>query len=569
MFKILILFLTLASSLNAFSAEDPWQTTLDSIEAKYEEIYCFKDLKRELFGWNSHRSMNHVRKGIASLGSTPAPQAAKDILYSYFDSTRDIHVGPRFKTSSPNSITRLPFSIRSAGDGHYLLVGIDRKALPEDVFPYRVGDELITIGGKSAQAWVDEYLPLFYAQKKTQQALAERYALNHYDVLGKSMPTGMVKVEVRRAGDRVVTGVSVSWIPSPKKSSLSVSHENEELRVSGKGAGLVSDPRIDGEFVDADPIANYGKVGAKKPFFPGLGKIVWESADTDPYYAYTFELPNGKLGGYVRVPTYYPADMIHVSTPGFFTLIDRFVDAGISVLVYDQTNNGGGSLLYAYDLMSALIDHPVAPKMKTEWIASETHHEFSLKWSDLRDLAVKAKTDPVSLKKFQEEVFSDKLVDADFIDDFISEADHMLKHIAKPKHSRLAPPIPFEGVKWIKPNSGKHFTGPILMLNNELSISSADLTPALFQDLGRAVMFGSKTSGAGAYQNGFLAPEKNPYELYYYSISFGKFTRPHGVPVETFGVRPDIAYDVTRSDLTDGMKGYREAVTKALLKLTR
>jgi hypothetical protein len=562
-FLATFLFFTQASVM---AQTDAWQDTLNSIETQFETYYCFKDLKKVFFSLDQKKSMDQLRKQISEMGPTPNTQAARDALIAFYDQTRDIHVGARFNTSSPYSVTSLPFTVRSVGKNYYV-TGINRNILMEAQYPFQIGDELVSLNGKPFQKAVDEFLPVVYAQKKTQQAMAEGYALFRYDVLGKSMPTGTATFTVKRQGTGNLENYTTNWITSSKSAPESKKYNRELERIAGRGALLANDER--NEMTEDNPVQNYGEIGEKKPFFPALGKILWESPAANTYHAYIFEMENGKKAGFIRVFSYFPRNPVKVAVPDFYSIIDKFVAEDIAVLVYDQTNNGGGSLLHAYDLLSSMIDQPVKPTLQVQWIINETHFENGRKWSDLRDLAIKAQTDPQAFKYFQENVQVDKVVDAEFLVSFISECDFMLKHLAYPNHQRLAPPFPLEGVSVVKPRPGKNFTGPILMLVNELSISSADLTPALYQDLGRAVIFGSRTAGAGAYQSGFLAPANNPYELYYSTISFGQFLRPHGIPVENLGVMPQVPYFVTKHDIRNKMSGYRQAVLKTLQFLSK
>lgn len=571
---LVCLFVSSTSFAEVPSSNTPWESTLTAIEAKFEEIYCFKALKRLFFKWDARVEMNRTRQRLSKISDPTDTQAARDALIPFYNSTRDIHVGARFKTSSKYSISRLPFVIRSADHKKYYIVNIDRAALPVSQYPFEIGDELVSVDSKPVSSFVQEYLPTVFAQFQTQHALAERYAFTRYDVLGKPHKTGPAEFAILRKNTKKVEVYKTTWITTDKPPAPALRlQEAEELRKMRKGFWPVVNDEVDAEFMnnsitaEADlPIRNYGTVGAKKPFFPALGTIAWETQPTDPFYAYISVLPNGKKTGFIRVPTYYPKDIITVMVPAFYSIIDRFVDEHINVMVYDQTNNGGGSLLYTYDLLAALIDKPVRSPMRTQWILDDVHHEVDLKWADLRLLAEQALTDPIARDKFQNEVFSDKILDDDFIHGFISLADLMLTTLKEPNHPRLSAPFPFEGQEFIKPRVGKHYTGPIVMLNNELSISNADLTPALFQDMGRAVMFGTRTSGAGAYQNGFEAPSPNPFELWYSSISFGKFIRKNGLPVETLGVSPDVRYSVTGNDIQNGMQGYHSALMKLIQK---
>ena len=551
----------------------PYQSTLDAIERSFAENYCFVELDHSLFGWDSHAEMNGVRRRIADLGSVPPLNRARESLYYYFDSTRDVHVQPVFATDSPYVNSRLPIAIRSANDDHYVLVAIDRAILSESAYPFEIGDELVSLDGRPVRDAVATWLPKRYAQAKTQTALAERYALSVYEQFGRPVPSGFSTVRVRSRLGGYERTYSLPWKTKNKASAPTSRNERPAV---GKASGFISPEAFDRDspsrsgnaVVTEPPISNYGRLGPRNAFFAPLGPILWSTGPDDPFQAYLFRLPDGGTGAFIRVSTYFPNQVVGTVLPFFYGLIDRFVQAQAKVLVFDQTNNAGGALLYGYDLLSALIDHPVKTPITVRWIAKPVHYEIGLPWSELLSLAVAAKLDVAARARLQNNFFSYKRVDDAFIDSLISQANRMVAFLSTPNHERLAPIMPVDGVETVYPVQGhSHFTGKILMLVNEQSFSAADLVAALFQDTQRATLFGSRTAGAGAYQNRFDFPANNPYSIIGAAIPFGMMLRRGGVPIQSFGVTPDRNYTVTHADLISGMADYRRAVLDAIGRL--
>jgi hypothetical protein len=554
-------------SFSAWAAPDPWTATLDSVENQFEANYCFKDLKRELFGWDGHVLMDQTRAQLEALGPYPNPAQARHALQRFYDSTRDIHVSPRYVIDPAFTRSTLGVRIRSASDGRFYIVAVNPAlGTPAAI---QIGDEVLRFNGATLPSVRAQFLPQFFSQPRTQVAIAEEVLTDRFDVLGHALPSGTTSLVLRNHLTGATGTFTLTWTKTARSSLRS--------RAGGRKRGLSysAEFREDAFGEDtrapaaANPVANYSFSGARSPFFPDLGPVLWRTAATDPLDAYSFRLPNGKIGGFVRIGSYFPNDIFSKVTPFFGSLMSRFAHDGVSVLVYDQTNNSGGSLLYSEDLMRSLIAEPVRAPLSVEWIVQPTNFEMSMPWSDLRDLATAALTDPAAREKFQNEIFIDKVLDDEFIHGFIAQAEEMLALLRDPNHPRLMRPSPFEGQSWIRPTNGTPYLGPILMLGNELSVSAADLTPALFQDLRRAAFFGEKTAGAGAYQNSFAVPAGNPFGLVASALSFGKFNHADGRPVENHGTLPNFPYSVTARDLQNEMHDYRDAVVRAALSIAR
>lgn len=556
-------------TFTSIARADQYEDTLQSIQDTFDQIYCFKDWKRLRFGWDSKTEMDETRALLKALGTTPDVKLARDAVNQFFDSTRDIHATPYYYIRSDISESRLPIRMRSASNGKFYIIAVSKSFQASGV---QIGDELLSIDGHSVVQERAKFLPHSFAQRRTQIAFAEEDVTDRYDILGHDLPSGNSILKIKNHITGAVSGVSAPWTQFARPAQTPNLKALTLLRKKNVALEQVAQRRpfeiLPETAFTANPVSNYGFSGSKLPFFPDLGEIVWQTNDTDPLYAYVFRFKSGQLGGFVRIGTYYPDAIYSSVTPFFDSLMSRFADMGISVLIYDHTNNSGGSVLFSEDLMRSLIDHPVRAPLSVEWIANETNFEMSQPWSDLRTLAQAALTDPTARQKFQDEVFSDKVLDDEFIRGFIAQADQMLATLKDPAHHRMMAAAPFEGLEWIRPTPGKKYLGPILILENELSISASDLTAALFEDLDRAYFFGEKTAGAGAYQNGFGVPDNNPFQLYYQAISFGKFNHSDGTPVENNGTEPDFYYSVSKKDLQNGMQSYRNAVVQAALEIS-
>jgi C-terminal processing protease CtpA/Prc len=132
------------------------------------------------------------------------------------------------------------------------------------------------------------------------------------------------------------------------------------------------------------------------------------------------------------------------------------------------------------------------------------------------------------------------------------------------KGRSLTEPTFIEGVDQIQP-SPTHYTKPILTLINELDFSGGDFFPAIMQDNKRAVLFGTRTAGAGGFVREVQFP--NRLGVHSFSMTGSIAVRADGSRIENEGVRADVQYEPTPADLQGGFQEYAAAVNAAVAKL--
>lgn len=270
----LILMGTFYFEARAQAQSNPWLDTLAAIQSQTQEINCFLDDYRNEFGFDLNESAGRAQSELLALGEHPDPTQARNVLKRFFQSTRDIHTVPIFKTDSPYNATYLPFMIRSAGTGKYYITQISRKALPESAYPFQVSDQLISLGGKPIQEVVSELLPYVSAidNRTYQQTQAEFSTTVNYDSFGQELKTGSVEIEVKRRFTGAVEKYSVNWITDAKATTAPASVVPAPLATPGP--------------TPSSNLKNYSSTGNRDPFFSDLGNVIWHSAEADPFYAY-------------------------------------------------------------------------------------------------------------------------------------------------------------------------------------------------------------------------------------------------------------------------------------------
>lgn len=112
----------------------------------------------------------------------------------------------------------------------------------------------------------------------------------------------------------------------------------------------------------------------------------------------------------------------------------------------------------------------------------------------------------------------------------------------------------------VNPRRGAYL-GPVAVLVDEASISSAEIMPAGMQQLGLARVFGVRTAGLALPSNVSRLPNGDGLQYVFASI-----VGPNGEPVEGEGVIPDTIVETTREDLVAGRDPVLEAAVAWLLQ---
>jgi C-terminal processing protease CtpA/Prc len=278
---------------------------------------------------------------------------------------------------------------------------------------------------------------------------------------------------------------------------------------------------------------------------PILGRRTWalpQDETTVPVQAWASETSDGLCVGYLRVPDY----QIEASAVETVGRVARRFEGRVDVVVLDQRHNPGGSLLRGYGVLSHLTDRPLAVP----------RHVMALGEDDVADAeeAVWLAEDVTSLEAgvwpSPEEVAYSRWI--------LGEAAAGRTGPGK----RTEPGHPF-GVDRIEP--GPHpFTGPLVVLVDELSFSTPEFVAAIVQDEGRGTLFGTRTAGAGGLMRRFTLPGSEAFGIAEYTLPWTLAVRANGEYIENRGVHPDVEYNLTVEDIQAGFLGYRDALLAAV-----
>ncbi len=455
-------------------------------------------------------------------------------------------------------------------DGKVLIDSINRVALPQSQYPFQIGDEIVSVDGKTSEEWIT-YLSQFRrwgSPLTTRRDAADRITFRPQSLVPRAVELGDTASIVIRNGDTGDTATYViPWtkrgfpvfqvgpVPSPPYSVLPNSlrtadpadPEPDYLAPLNalRNWSLPSDyPLFQGTTTSEDGTEDLPRryvlgVGSRTPvFLRGLPAGFVPRLGTNPadfHFSGTWTAGGLKIG-YLRIPNFSPPSP---------TLAIRELDTEISYfqantdgLVIDVMRNPGGGC-YMANVAAHLIP--------------QNFYFFGQQFRPELDVINSLETalQQATLGRADQWVLDTY---NHYLHDIIqaySENRGLTGPIAA--CSQLLSNFPPETVQL---PASTVFTKPLIILVDEFSISAADIFPAMMQDNHRGVVVGMRTSGGGGsvsawpagYYSEAIATNTNSLVIRNHPIVTPEY--PAAPLVENIGVRPDIALDyMTRDNL--------------------
>lgn len=550
----LLLLLSQFSFAVDFDNKSEMIETLNIIKNSFQVSYAPKDWKKTFNGWNLNDEIDKAKKKILALDSKEIKDFQR-ILVDFFRSPQDYHVAIKFFSTES---AFLPFKIRSA-EGRYFITSINHEMISKKEFPYEIGDEIIELDNQKIHDYMTSFIKkeIGKPNEETDKSLGETFITLRSGILGHDVPQGLIAIKIRSQKNNKETTCSLPWFYSEEQ----IQNRNLTIKnVNGnQNLGILLKKEMSAPFfrhlkkLENDSMGedHPETLGARKSYIPDLGKKLWESDKENPFYAYIFEGPNKKLIGYVRIAHYYGDD----EEVDAFASIISFLQKKTSMLIIDQIDNPGGSLFYLYSLVSMLGEKPF----------STPFHRMSI---TQRDVMASLETIPllelIENDNDAREILGDK-IEGYPVDFQLSQ--NLLEYfkfiVDEWNHGRtITQSYPLFGVRKIIPNQRICYKKPILILTNALDFSGGDFFPAIMQDSHRALIFGSKTAGAGGFVLSDTFPNFFGIESFNYTASMAE--RIDQKPIENLGVEPDYPYVLKVADLTKNYVDYIAEIKKII-----
>ena len=440
-----------------------------------------------------------------------------DLMSAFIAGFKDAHLNH----SRPSTMSaRLGFGVNRI-EGKAIITEIG-PALTYDLFPFAVGDELVSLDGKPVATLVRERLP-FYSNAREESLLNfVTGTLPYRSGWSGAVPTGMCKVEIRPRGATETVTLDLAWIvrgkPLPGLSFYNNSPKKYPL-----------DPSTWRPDLFVNPLAAARATACTTPAWAPDEKK--RSLPTEEFAACTFKTEKGSIG-YVRIPSFMPDDATSAVEEFKKLMMSMSKTSG---LIIDLTDNPGGSLYYMMAILSMLTEKPLAMPLVSDR-ASRRVLNGCREWAGQESnpsIRASLENHALAIEKAMEQGLE-----------------------------MTSPSTVFGSI--VAPSQEVRYTKPIVVLINDQCYSCGDIFPAILQDNKRAVLFGTTTAGAGGSVNtyGPLA-----YSGSSISITETLMKRTNGTYIENVGVSPDITFEITQDDAATGYGAYRQAYIDALLKL--
>jgi hypothetical protein len=464
-------------------------------------------------------------------------------------------------------------------DGKVLIDGINRVTLPAATYPFALGDELVSLDGKTAEEWIA--LISKYRQwgnpVSTRRMAADQITARSQVTFPRAHEIGdTASVDVRRAnGDLehytipwIKNGTPVINLSQPRSVALSEASAQpdygrilEGLRTWKLSSQDLALAQIPGAVDEAGVARTYvNGIGVRNPIFaaalPQNFVLRLGRQPTDFHFSGTFQA-GGNTIGYLRIPNFSPPNIGQAITEIAAEI--AYFQQNTQGLVVDVMRNPGGGC-YMLDVAARLTPFPF--------------YFFGEQLIVTRD----------RLNAFENLLAAVKAarIDQWIIDTYQLYVDAM--RAAYNSSGSLTGPIAAcaqTGTGWApimfgNPPAPVVYTKPFIVLIDEFSISAADIFPSMIQDNARAPLVGMRTSGGGgsvsAWPAGFysdstvtntnsLVVRKNPI------VTQDLPTAPY---VENIGARPDIPLNyMTRDNLVNAGRPFVAQFTDIIVEQIR
>src|SRR5262249_52331771 len=465
-------------------------------------------------------------------------------------------------------------------DGKALIDFIDPSLARS--FSFRVGDELISIDGKTVPDWLKEFgkYNAFGNQRSTDRSSASLLTFRPQVIYPRAMEIGdNASVVVRHKSNGNLETYSVPWDKTGLPLTVIGPVPSPRLNVSG---GAHPTPNVAAEEDGERPERPYLKplrnlrnyrlpeqknlrgYGAVTPIFqPSLPSnfVRRLGRNTDFFFTGTFNA-SGKRIGFIRIPDFLDSDTIDAEPFALqqFQTEVTFMQANTDGLVIDIMRNPGGDGCYAENLLTRLIPH----RFRGMGQEVRVTRDWVLAFSEAIDQASFFGADQVTIDQLRailaqlESAYKQNHVRTDA---FPQCATYFERDPATDRNGNLLA-----------------YQKPILLLTDEFTLSSAEIFAALFQDSQRGPILGWRPAGAG----GSIPFSATPTGFYSEASALATQTLlirntqvltpefPTNSYIENVGVRPDIPVDyMTEDNLTNRGKAFVDAFTAAILDLLK
>jgi hypothetical protein len=527
-------------------------TDFTDLASLYNKNYGPYEWKKQAFSYD----LTDIRSWLTRVSASKDDLEFYDICIEYVNSLTDAH---DVYTLPSDFVATLGISV-DIYDSKVRIDSISRYRLPYTQYPFEIGDELVSVDGKTAEESIQAYLK--YSQSanpvSTRRSAAARIPSRSQSRMPYAHQIGDTATVVIRRQSGDVETYKLPWLKTG--TPLTAAGPVGTLKTNAvKRAAVADEPdymeplrRLQTVKLPDNPNAILS-FGSRAPVFSLPSNFVRRlgGAADDVFYSGTFTSGGYRIG-FIRIPDFSS------STAGVeqFESEIAYFQANTDGLIVDDSRNPGGSVCYCETLLSYLIP------------------------AQFRTLGFEVRATRQWINDFSASLTSAQQGGAS--PDIIEQISTMLSQLqaayATTRGKTAAMPLCSTSLM-VDPATGSSgnvlaYSKPLMVLTDEFSASGGDAFPAVIQDNGRGPIFGMRTMGAGGsvvdWTTGSYAEGATRVTVSQMNRKLPVTTSdyPAAPYVENIGVRPDIAVDyMTLENLLNGGKTYVDAFTAAMVDL--
>jgi hypothetical protein len=527
---IALIALLLAAGSAALAQLTPAQKLEDfsQLVALFDKRYAPYDWKKQAV----HYDLLDVQPWLDRVAQTQTDLDYYQVSVDYVSALQD---GNSMYIVPSNFRARLGFIVQPVA-GHLVIVTLDRRLLPAAVYPFDLGDELMSLDGQTAAQLIDTYAKVAPAgTARARQAIAAQFITDRQQaILPHAADVGDRATAVIRRATGATETYSVPWTKTGAPVAV----------------GPVPDPTTRAVPAPADepPAPPSGQYQPLYVLPDGFVQRLGRST-ADGFFSGTFPA-GGRTLGYLRIGRFSQ------NTGSELTQLDAeiaYMRQNTDGLVVDAWGASGSSQCYTEELAARFFGQP----FKTVSYQVRATQDWISTFESRLNLLVLSNA-PAEMQD-QARAFLD------------------IVRSAYQENRGLAGPVPlcsssFTHAPASDRNGVTAYTKPLVVLINELTSGPAEFFAATLQDAGRGILLGTPTAGVGSISSAYLA---GSYAEGTAVVSTAMALRAAAIKTEEFGetnvienvgVRPDVTVDIfTVENLATRGGPYVAAFTKALL----
>ncbi|MDX2149323.1 MAG: S41 family peptidase [Bryobacteraceae bacterium] len=490
-----------------------------------------------------------------------------EICQEYVASLQDGHSG--YSAATAGFVASLGFAV-DIYDGKVLVEQINRQLLPSATYPFEVGDELVSVDGRTAEEWVTLYSRRISLGNpaSSRRYAADRITFRPQVQVPRAAELGdTAEVVIRRASGEQQT-FSIRWQKSglpllqagpvpPVKGPLAASGE-PAIRTFEAPPGLLFEGTTWSEETQQEEPRRYLLGwGARAPVFAGALPANFQQRlgrqPSEFHFSGTFTADGLRIG-YIRIPSFSPP--LSIAIRELETEV-AFFEQNTDGLIVDVMRNPGGGC-YITEAAARLIPY------RFTGFAQQIRPtlNFVNSFAQL----------PQQLRAQRAEAWIIALVE-NYVDQMRTTY----------REGGLTGPIPacsqtgaLVGASFEVDPAAVVYSKPLIVLTDEFSVSAADIFPSIIQDNRRGPIVGMRTAGMGGLAEGWNvgfyseATAGNTLTLVTRPRYINTPDYPSAPYVENIGVRPDIEVNyMTRDNLMTGGGPFVERITQIMVQQIR